>query len=154
MGILNTPVNNINLYKTSYDENGPDTITHSRLLENALKQLNEELMAIAWYPKRWCCWFMSEDEKKEIDPMSIEKLHWQKCALAVHTMKILKHLFEECISTIPPLGVSGHYGVLGKFRLKIIHKNSKKNSVLTSEDLKNELSMNKSNYLLCRICNR
>ena len=61
MGIFNTALNNINLDKTSYDENGTDTIIHSRLLENALKQLNEKLMAIAWYPKRWCGWFMSED---------------------------------------------------------------------------------------------
>ena len=74
MGIFNTALNNINLDKTSYDENGTDTIIHSRLLENALKQLNEKLMAVAWYPKRWCGWFMSEDEKKEINPIFIEKL--------------------------------------------------------------------------------
>ena len=69
-------------------------------------------------------------------------------------MKILKHLVEERIGTIPPFGVSRHYGIFGNFQLEIIHKNSKKHSVLTSEDLENELSMNKSNYLLCRICNR
>ena len=31
-------------------------------------------MPLAWYPNRWWDWCMSEDEKKEIDPMFIEKL--------------------------------------------------------------------------------
>ena len=38
------------------------------------KQLNEELNAIAWYPKRRCDCCMSEYEQKEIDPIFIEKL--------------------------------------------------------------------------------
>ena len=29
-------------------------------------------MPVAWYPDRWWNWCMSEDEKKEIDPMFIE----------------------------------------------------------------------------------
>ena len=31
-------------------------------------------MLIAWYPDRWWDWCISEDEKKEIDPMFIEDL--------------------------------------------------------------------------------
>ena len=30
--------------------------------------MNEELMPIAWHPKRWWNFCMSEDEKKEIEP--------------------------------------------------------------------------------------
>ena len=30
-------------------------------------------MVIAWHPKRWWDWCVSEDEKKEIDPMFIEE---------------------------------------------------------------------------------
>ena len=38
------------------------------------KELSEELMPVAWHPNRWWGWCMSEDEKKEIDPMFIEEL--------------------------------------------------------------------------------
>ena len=39
-----------------------------------LKKKNEELMPIVWHPKRWwnCC--MSEDVKKEIEPIFTEGL--------------------------------------------------------------------------------
>ena len=30
-------------------------------------------MPVAWHPNRWWEWFMSDDEKKEIDPMSIKE---------------------------------------------------------------------------------
>ena len=43
--------------------------------KNALKkELNEELMPIAWHLKRWWNFCVSKDEKKEIDPMFIEEL--------------------------------------------------------------------------------
>ena len=29
-------------------------------------------MTVAWHSKRWWDWWVSEDEKKEIDPMFIE----------------------------------------------------------------------------------
>ena len=38
------------------------------------KELNEELMPVAWHPNRWWDWCVSENEKKEIDPMFIEEL--------------------------------------------------------------------------------
>ena len=38
------------------------------------KELNEELISVAWHPNRWWDWCVSEDEKKEIDPMFIEEL--------------------------------------------------------------------------------
>ena len=38
------------------------------------KELNEELMPAAWHPNRWWEWCVTEDEKKEIHPIFIEKL--------------------------------------------------------------------------------
>ena len=38
------------------------------------KELNVELMPVAWNPNRWWDWYVSEDEKKEITPMFIEEL--------------------------------------------------------------------------------
>ena len=38
------------------------------------KGLSKELIPVAWHPNRWKDWCMSEDEKKEIDPMFIEEL--------------------------------------------------------------------------------
>ena len=38
-------------------------------LKNAIhlkKKKGDKLMPIAWYPKRWWNFFMSEDDKKEI----------------------------------------------------------------------------------------
>ena len=31
-------------------------------------------MPVAYLPNRWCDWSISEDEKKEIDPMFMEEL--------------------------------------------------------------------------------
>ena len=38
------------------------------------KELSEELMLVAWHSSRWWDWCMSEEKKKEIDPMFIEEL--------------------------------------------------------------------------------
>ena len=82
MGILNIDLNNINL-DNNFDEDDPDTITLIRLLTWHIKlekrkelkeNISEELMAIAWHPKRSWDWRVPEDEKKEIDPMIIEEL--------------------------------------------------------------------------------
>ena len=35
------------------------------------KELNEELMPVAWRPNRWWDWCMSEDEKKEINKSKV-----------------------------------------------------------------------------------
>ena len=41
----------------------------------ALKMnISEELMLIAWHPKRWWNFCVSEDEKKEIEPIFTEGL--------------------------------------------------------------------------------
>ena len=73
MGILYIDLNKINLDDNNYDKVNPDTIIHVRHLawyikfakHKALKKkLNEELMSIAWHPKRWLNFCMSEDEKK------------------------------------------------------------------------------------------
>ena len=55
-------------------------------------------MPVAWHPNRWWDWFMSDDEKKEIDPMSIKEL--QKCVSVVRNMGVLKHFVEECVGSI------------------------------------------------------
>ena len=36
--------------------------------------ISEELMPRAWHPKRWCNLCVSEDEKKEIEPILTEYL--------------------------------------------------------------------------------
>ena len=36
------------------------------------KKVSEELMPIAWHPKRWWKFCMSEEEKKEIKPIFTE----------------------------------------------------------------------------------
>ena len=83
MGILSINLNCINLDNNNFDEDDPDTIIHARLLachakfekRKALKkEISEELMLRAWHPNRWWDWCISEDEKKEIDPMFIEEL--------------------------------------------------------------------------------
>ena len=38
------------------------------------KKVSEELIPAVWHPKRWWDWCVSEDEKKEIDPMFIKEL--------------------------------------------------------------------------------
>ena len=81
MGIINIDLNNINLDDTNFKEDDPDTIILIRLLawhiksekfKEFKKNISEELMPVAWHPKRW--WNVSEDEKKEIDPIFIEEL--------------------------------------------------------------------------------
>ena len=61
MGILNIDLNNINLDDPNYDKDDPKTIIHVRLLAwhiksekcKALKkELTEELMLVAWHPRR------------------------------------------------------------------------------------------------------
>ena len=83
MGILTIYLNNINLGDTNYDEDDPDSTILIILLawhikvekRKALKKkLNEELMPVAWHPKRWWNFCVLEDEKKEIDPIFIEEL--------------------------------------------------------------------------------
>ena len=82
MDILDIDLNNISL-DGEFDQDDPDTIILMRLLDwyikfrkrtELKKELSEELMAVAWHPDRWWVWCMSEDEKKEIDPMFIEEL--------------------------------------------------------------------------------
>ena len=64
--IVSVSLNNIYL-NNNFDEDDPDTIIFVRLLA-----WREELLAIAWHPKRWWSFCMSEDEKKEIEPIFTE----------------------------------------------------------------------------------
>ena len=83
MGILSVNLNNINLDDTNYEEDYPDTIILAKhlawhidfeTLKELEKGIDEELMPIAWHPKRWWNFCVSVDEKKEIDPIFIEEL--------------------------------------------------------------------------------
>ena len=38
------------------------------------RKISEELMTIVWHTNRWWDWCVSEEEKKEIDPLFIEEL--------------------------------------------------------------------------------
>ena len=42
--------------------------------KNFKKMISEELISITWHPTRWWNFCVSEDEKKEIDPIFIDKL--------------------------------------------------------------------------------
>ena len=73
-GILNIDPNCINLDDDDFDENDPDTIILVRLLawhikfvkRKALKkELNEELIPVAWHPNRWWDWCVSKVRKKK-----------------------------------------------------------------------------------------
>ena len=106
MGSLNKYQNNINLDDTNYEEDDPDTIILIRLLawhikfekpKDFKKKISEELMPVAWHPKRWLDWRASIDQKKEIDPMFIKEL--QRFALIVYNMKLLRHFIEECVGS-------------------------------------------------------
>ena len=98
MGILNIHLNNIKLVNTNYDGDDPDTIIHVRLFawhikfekRKALKiQLNEELMSIAWHPKRWWNFCLLEDEKKEIIRSNAFN------ASLVYNLEILRHFVKK-----------------------------------------------------------
>ena len=77
MGILSVSFNNINL-DNNFDADCPGSIILVRLLVwqskfkkcKALKKyINDELMSIVWHPKIWRYFCMTEDEKKEIEPI-------------------------------------------------------------------------------------
>ena len=81
MGIFNLNLNCINLDNNDFDEDDSVTIIHVRLLawhtkfkknKAIKKELNEELMPVAWHPNRWWDWCVLEDEKKEIKPIFSE----------------------------------------------------------------------------------
>ena len=77
MGILSIDLNNVNLDNTNYNEDDAETFIHIKLLAWHIKfekhkaykkALNDELMSVAWHPKRWWKVCLSEDEEKEIEP--------------------------------------------------------------------------------------
>ena len=64
MGILNIDLNNINL-DNNFDEDDPDTIMLDTIILLCLLNLKN----VAWHPKRWWNFCMSEDENKEVEPI-------------------------------------------------------------------------------------
>ena len=92
MGVLNIDLNNINL-DHNFDKGDPNTIILIKLLpwfikfekrKALIKNISEELMSVAWHPKRWCNFSMSEDKKKEIELIFTEGC--QKYALVAYDM--------------------------------------------------------------------
>ena len=80
MGIVNIDLNNI-ILAGNFDEEDSNTTILIRLLawhtefekrRKLKKELNKELMSVAWHPKRWRNWCVSEDEKTERDPMFVK----------------------------------------------------------------------------------
>ena len=74
MGALNIDLNNINLNDTNYDEDFWLDMLNLKKCKALEKELNDELMSVAWHPKRWWVFCVSGDEKKEIDAIFIEEL--------------------------------------------------------------------------------
>ena len=75
MAIVNIDLNDINL-DDNFDKDDPDTITLIRLLacrikfekrKELKKKTSEELMPVAWHPRRWWDFCVPEDERKEIE---------------------------------------------------------------------------------------
>ena len=81
MGILNIDLNNVSL-DNNLDEDDSKLLFLSHFwlgilkLKNAkhLKKISEKLMAIAQDPERWWNFCVSEDEKKEVEPIFTEGL--------------------------------------------------------------------------------
>ena len=73
MVIVRVNLHNIDL-DNNFEEDGIVVIKllawHNNLknAKHLKKELNEELMPIAWLSKRWWKFHVSEDEKKEIEP--------------------------------------------------------------------------------------
>ena len=75
MGFVGGGLNNVSLInddKFDYDDN-PETIIHVRLMawckrykqiKTCKKEINKELMLVAWYPLRWWEWCMSKNKKR------------------------------------------------------------------------------------------
>ena len=81
MDILEKCFNSINLNDTNYEEDDPDIIilvrflaVHNKFkkLKELKKEFNEELMPIAWRPRGWWDFRISEYGKKEIELIFIE----------------------------------------------------------------------------------
>ena len=104
--VLNIDLNCINLDDNNFDEGDPDTIIHVRFLawntkfekrKTLKKELNEELMPVAWHPNGCWDWCISEDEKK-----NRSNVFWRviECASVVYKVVVLKHFAEECVGSI------------------------------------------------------
>ena len=87
MGILDVDLDKINLDDhNNFYEGDPDTTIHVRIVtwrnrfekRKALKKkIDKELVPVAWHPTRGWDWCLSENKKKEVDPIFTGKV--QKC---------------------------------------------------------------------------
>ena len=66
----------------NFDKYDPDTIIDARPLawcnkfekpKSVKEDISKELISVVWHPKRWWHWCFSEDEKKEIEQIFIDK---------------------------------------------------------------------------------
>ena len=58
------------------------------------KELNEELMLIAWFPRKWWNFCMSEDQKKEIEQFLLSN------TFSVYTILVLKCFVTERLDMV------------------------------------------------------
>ena len=78
--IRNIDLNCIKLGDNNFDKDDPEIIIMSDFWQGISnlkkrkafkKELNKELMPVGWHPNRWWDWRMSQNEKRETDPMFI-----------------------------------------------------------------------------------
>ena len=82
MGILNVDLNNINLdhimkmtMKLLFMSDfrlGIVNLKNAKHLKRVKQRINAFVAFVAWHPRRWSNFCMSEDEKKEIEPIFTE----------------------------------------------------------------------------------
>ena len=58
------------------------------------KELNEELMLIAWFPRKWWNFCTSEDQKKEIEQFLLSN------TFSVYTILVLKCFVTERLDMV------------------------------------------------------
>ena len=117
MGILNIDLNNINL-DNNFDEGDPDTIILIRLLlwniklkkhKVLKKEISEELMPIAWHPKGWWNFWISEDEKKKFNQFLLSN------GFNVYDLKVLEQFTTYIVQK--SLRTSSHFDIVQIFFL-------------------------------------
>ena len=84
--------------------------------------ISEKRMPIAWYTKRWWTFCMTEDEKKEREPISIEQSF--SCAAVTYNSEVLKHFVTLSYTKRLDI-VQKYFWISSHFGTKIMHKDFK-----------------------------